>query len=677
VVILRALLALSCSAVSLWTAGAIAASPGPSADELSQLSLQELMQVRVESVYSASRHEQKVTQAPASVTILTAEDLRRFGYRTLAEALRSMRGLYISDDRNYSYLGTRGFLRPGDYNSRILLLIDGHRMNDNVYDAAYFGREGMVSLDLVDRIEFVRGPSSSIYGSSAFFGIVNVVLKKGRDVDGALLTAGVGSLGQADAIATWGGLVGETFEAKLNASYHHSDGNARLYYPQFDPAVSATPMALGDGIARHADGERAAGFMGSTRWGAFELSGSFVSRRKDVPTASFGTVFNQRERTLDERAFADLKFEKQIAKEVTLLGRVSYDRFVYEGEYRYDYAIEPPAEIVVSRDDTLGEWASTEWQLTRKFAAGHTMILGTELREHLRQRQLTFDDVVPRSYSVDADPQTRNGAIYAQGEYRFTEHVLVNAGVRYDHYSDSFGGTFNPRMGLILSPTLRSTFKLLYGEAFRAPSVYERYYYAASPGYRPLEPETIRTYEVVFEQYLGLRDRLNLSVYRYDVADLITQQADGAGELYFANLSRVAANGAEVEFERRYESGALVRASYALQRTTNPDTHEVLTSSPRHLAKANLVVPVLQWGSLSAEAQYHGKVRTLAGAWEGAFALANMSFLSAPVAGGFQLSASVLNLFDRRYAYPGAEDHVQDTIEQDGRAFRLTISRQF
>ncbi len=134
-----------------------------------------------------------MTRAPASVTLVSADDIARFGYRTLADALRGVRGLYVSDDRNYSYLGVRGFMRPGDYNSRILLLVDGHRMNDNLYDGAYFGRDGLPSIDIVERIEFVRGPSSSIYGSSAFFGIVNVVTKQATDLVGARVSAGTAS----------------------------------------------------------------------------------------------------------------------------------------------------------------------------------------------------------------------------------------------------------------------------------------------------------------------------------------------------------------------------------------------------------------------------------------------------------------------------------------------------
>ena len=104
--------------------------------DLSRLSLEELADLNIDSVYGASMYLQKVTEAPSSVTIITADDIERYGYRTLADALRSVRGFYITNDRNYSYLGVRGFSRPGDYNARILLLIDGHRLNDNVFGSA-------------------------------------------------------------------------------------------------------------------------------------------------------------------------------------------------------------------------------------------------------------------------------------------------------------------------------------------------------------------------------------------------------------------------------------------------------------------------------------------------------------------------------------------------------------
>ena len=166
-----------------------AADARPSVTNLADLSIEQLMEIPVETVYGASKYEQKVTQAPSSITIVTADEIKKFGYRTLADVLRGVRGLYVSDDRNYSYLGLRGFLRPGDYNTRILMMIDGHRMNDNVYDGAYFSREAMLDVDLIDRVEVIRGPSSSIYGSSAFFGIVNVITKRGGEMSRTTVVA--------------------------------------------------------------------------------------------------------------------------------------------------------------------------------------------------------------------------------------------------------------------------------------------------------------------------------------------------------------------------------------------------------------------------------------------------------------------------------------------------------
>ena len=116
------------------------------------------MNVKVETVYGASKFLEKIADAPASVTVVTAEEIERYGYRTLADVLRSVRGFYVIYDRNYTYVGVRGFSQPGDYNARILFLVDGHRDNDNIFDGAYVGTEFPVDIDLIDHVEIIRGP---------------------------------------------------------------------------------------------------------------------------------------------------------------------------------------------------------------------------------------------------------------------------------------------------------------------------------------------------------------------------------------------------------------------------------------------------------------------------------------------------------------------------------------
>jgi outer membrane receptor for ferrienterochelin and colicins len=143
-------------------------------------SLEDLMSIKIDSVYGASGFTQKVTEAPASVTIITSDEIQKHGYRTLADILRNVRGFYVSYDRNYSYVGVRGFGLPGEYNNSITLLIDGHRVNDNIFDSALIGTEFPIDVDLIDRVEVIRGPNSSLYVASAFLGVINIITKRGR-----------------------------------------------------------------------------------------------------------------------------------------------------------------------------------------------------------------------------------------------------------------------------------------------------------------------------------------------------------------------------------------------------------------------------------------------------------------------------------------------------------------
>ena len=281
-----------------------------SVEDLTNLSIEDLLKVEV---ISASRLGQKASQAPSSISVLTASDIRTFGWRTLADALNAMRGLFTSNDRNYSYLGVRGFIHPNDYNSRVLFMIDGQRMNENIYDGGYMAQEFMLDMAMVERIEFIPGAGSSIYGANAFSGLINVVTRTGQGINGTQMAGSIGSFDTYKGRVSYGKKLKNGADFLFSASHYDSSGPENLYFPEFDSP------ATNNGIAHNMDGERADRLFGRIQFHEFTLAGGFVNRFKRVPTASFGAIFNDQDFfTKDKQFFSNLKYEKAVTDKTSL-----------------------------------------------------------------------------------------------------------------------------------------------------------------------------------------------------------------------------------------------------------------------------------------------------------------------------------------------------------------------
>ena len=656
----------ACRVAALGCAMLLLVPPFAGAQPLRDLTLEELMRIDAGRVFGASERSQPVTEAPASVSFITADEIARHGYRTLADILRGVRGMYVNDDRNFSLIGTRGFATPGDYNSRILLLVNGHRMNDNVFGQAQIGAEFGLDPAMFERVEVIRGPAASIYGDSAFFAVVNVITKPGAALGGPSVTVEAGTLGTLLTRAATGQRFANGVDMVLSATYAKSTGVPRLYFPVYDAPET------NNGIAAGLDGERLSQFFGQLTVKNFTLTGAYGRRERLVPTASFGSRFNEqesREQTTDRHLVADVEYARSFGENrLTLRG--AFDQFSYDGVYPLDAGTGDGA-IMVGRDHVLGSRWTASTRLTRPLPGRQVLSLGAEFIDNLHQNQsVHFEPSSELFANVNASLQQ---AAFVQDEVRVTPWLIANGGLRYDRYEDFDRVT--PRAAVIAMPSSNQSFKYLYGRAFRAPNAFEQNTFYFGPRTLALYPESIDTHEVVWERYTGDRLRTAVSLYRYNADRLITQIPDPTTFLgtTFVNQGQVRARGLEAEAQIRLSAGVQGVMSYALQRAENPDTGTTLVNSPAQMAKFRLSVAGPWKGAVtSTEILTMSSRRTLAGNTLGSATTANVTLLS-PIRRGLDFEVSARNLFDAQYADPASNAHRQDDIPQNGRTWRVGV----
>lgn len=657
-----------------------AAQPAPVLDDLS---LEQLMDLKVGTVYGASLHAQSTGEAPSSVTIVTSEEIRRFGWRTLADALGAIRSFWVTDDRVYSYLGVRGLQRPGDYNGRVLVLLDGHPTNENLYGAASFGQDALVDLALVDRIEVIRGPGSSLYGTGAFFGVVNLITRTGAEIGVVEVQGEAGSLETLQGRLTWGHRFGNGVDVVLSGTRYDSAGQGGVYVPAYDDP------STNDGVAEGADGENAGSLFLRLAARGVTLEGAYVDRDHTVPVAPWGTVFDtDRTTTEDVRSYLELRYAGRVAEHTDLAARVYYDEYRYRGDYLYDYAGEgEPPLLVVNRDEADGTWWGAESHAV--VAAGaHTITLGGEWVRNVRQDQRNFDldpstgDEDRAAVYLDDGRESWNWGLFLQDGFRLGERVRVTLGARYDRY-ETFGGTLNPRAALVWNPRETTTLKALYGTAFRAPNAYELFYAVSGGEYRQnpdLDPEEIATAELVLEQRLGPAWRLTAGGFHYRVSDLISLVEDpDDGSFLYDNTGNLKAAGVEFELAGKWPSGLQGVASWSWQEVRDEDTQDIVPNSPRHLAKARVLAPLFSRRVfLGAEAQYVGSRTAVTGGEVDGYTLVNATLSTAPrLLGRLELALSAYNILDAAYDDPTADDFAVGRVPHVGRTFMARATARF
>jgi outer membrane receptor protein involved in Fe transport len=560
----------------------------------------------------ASRYAQTVRKAPSIVTLITADDIRHNGYRTVADALRTIPGVYMwTSVEGRDLAAIRGVISPD--NNKLLVLVDGVPFYDGLYTNSFVG--DALPISAVKQIEVIKGPGSAIYGTNAFTGVVNLVTWQGRDLEGARVRLLAGTGKRFDLTASGGGterVGGIDVAASVYARVHSVEGwgidlipRGRRNIEGFDPREGmnvggqvkigglrlqvhhldyshrfrqATEFddpyeAIGNDIDSFGLYYSKTFFDGRYDFtaGPLTLTPFFMGQRHDDPGAFFFT-----------RGFDTTEVEPGVFETRQLFSVVETEKDTARWSTGLDAEIRPGIDHRVVAGAGLENTTVLSVVDTRYDDGAHYPVLHDGFAVYNSCGVPTgFDDL---RMSLPEYPDERCKApalrtLYAYAQYSWTvlPSLELTAGARLDNrlapvnssppaglglggdLADSTFFSVSPRAGILLVPSETVTAKILYGRAFRAPTVRELLVvaeYDEDDGEYPsttanfqLRPETINTLEGEFavETESGFKARVDGSW------SVLNSEIDKVAPGLYCNLpGQLQIIGAEADFSARF-----------------------------------------------------------------------------------------------------------------------------
>ena len=656
--------------------------------DLTSVALERLDEgVSLRQVSAASRTVESVDDAPSSVSLVEKQEIEAFGYPTIYEALRGVRGIALSNDRAYPSAQVRGIGQPGDYGNRFLVLSDGLVLNENVGASSFVAQEARADLGDVERIEIVRGPGSLLYGTGAISGVVNLELRRPDAPSEAHASMGVYDDNVAHARAGFTYNFGKGRSVWASVSAARSDG-VDLAVPLPGYPRGAPP------VAHRVDSFASIGTAGRATFGALTAQWFYHQREQILPVGAYGSTFDDPGSTLQERRFSgEVRFEPRLRDDVQLFTRA-------HGNYYFAPEMYATSEGVYHEHYT-GIWLGAEARLVVTPRPWIRFSVGADGGWSPEASMMGFvkSEAGEAPYLDERHPFA-SGAAYAIAEGAPRTWLRFSGGVRVNVYS-TFGAVVLPRAALIFHPREDHTFKIMGGRAFRAPSVYELYYNdggltqlsATDPAPGPtLRPESSWSAELEYSIRFA-RDWVALAAAHTtwiedvigleDVPSAPVDPEAGAPVRYANGKQPVLVAGGDIEVRREWRGGLMLSAMYGYQRAQRTETTEadpVLDNVPEHLASVRAVVPVLRdLVSVGLRATLEAPRRIRADSEDRTRpAVLGDATLSGSLTGtGLRYVLGVYNLADWRYEVPVDSTFASRTMPQNGRRFLLNVQYTF
>ncbi|MDD2781441.1 TonB-dependent receptor [Sulfuricurvum sp.] len=627
-------------------------------------------------VISASKVQESIKKTSASVTIIDEDMIDKMGANTLLDVLRVVPGLGVSQSNVYvDKISVRGI--ETWFSEKVLILLDGHSLNSDLLNGGASNTYANFPVEQIKRVEIIRGPASALYGENAFTALINIITKEAQDVNGVQISTKVGSYNTAIANL----LVGKTYEnfdIAANINYRDSDGYSA--YVANDAIgnsghTSPTSKRLNTNLSlKHNNG--------------FYLKANY-NNTEDGPRYGIAHALNNEDKAKREAYFIELGHQYKINDNYTLDSRVYHDSFIADNRweiYPEGFPTGAYTDGMLAISGYTNKKSGIETLLTVK-KENYTVVSGLSYETQRLKDPIYKANYIPSSGAPlgalqdFSDPSTnfvseanrKFWAAYSELLYDPREDLRLTVGIRYDHYND-FGGVFNPRLGAAWEVNEHNTLKLMYGEAFRAPTFAELYNKnnPALVGNPDLNPETVQTFEMSLHNNSIENLEASLNLFHSTIDDIISV----LGTTY-TNRGTMTTRGIEAELKQHLHRGSYITANYTYQQPKNDDTRKIAENISRHEGYVALNYRINTVFNLYTDAKYIGKqtrstadtrVPVESSITSNATLLAKDLFLK-----DVQMKFSIYNLFDEK----SYDSNAPYDYPQAGRSYMAELSYKF
>jgi outer membrane receptor protein involved in Fe transport len=664
-------------------------------------------------ITTAGKKKEKISDIPASVVIVTREEIENYGYQSLIEILENIPGLYLTDDYVNIYTGIRGFwsITP---NRNVIILVNGIPYKDELV-SSYYLEDIPIPVEAIDRIEVVRGPMSVIYGNGAFFGVINIITNQfDENENPSQVSASVGSEKTRKFFIRMAGKQ-EDFKYVLNGSYFDTYGiDVPLNKMIIDPSILPN-FGLPENHSTGGQLENSVKYFNfSGTFKDFYFDASYAENRKEMmwlyPSISDGTLVVYNDMRIR------LGYKRKVSNNFSLETKLSY--FLNQLSVDFDMLID---EFYGTQDNRSSGFKA-ELYLFITPSPRLNITVGIDYLQVLDGHSYITVPTFGANLIQDRLPEGESmvtRSIFSQIAYKLSDRLKIVAGVmleqtpkyaierRIGDYSmgnasstrTTYSHTqveFIPRLALIYSPNDRNIFKLLYGKAINRPSFFHNLDLLTFP-IDPLKPETIHTLEFNYIAQLSSKLTVNLSIFRNVLDKLIYRSIFPVGSsifLYYSNVGEMTTNGAEMSILFSPTRRFYFELSGTYQDTTDrrPGFENIEVGySPKFLGYLKASYFINKDISLAVTGNYVDKMESyfddtlippgrLGDRVGGYFLLgANLRVRNFLTTGMF-LNLKVSNLLDEEIRYPATASNnlyaTKGTIGR-GRSFLLTLGWKF